>query len=94
MSVSYPAITYVTRAKRSFRHKRRCSHFIDKTSGLRCDQTVVSTGIRSKKDYSETMRRAVYRDDKTGKRFVFLTNSFTPPGLSIAQLYNARRQVE
>jgi len=85
---------FVTRAKRNFQCKRRYSRPIDKTTGLRCDQTVVLTGVQSKKDYPETMRRVVYRDTETGKRFVFLTNNFALPALAIAQLYKARWQVE
>ena len=40
------------------------------------------------------MRRIVYVDAETGKRFVFLTNNFTLPALTIAQLYNARWRIE
>ena len=85
---------FVTRAKINLRHKRRYSRPVDKTTGLRCDQTVVLTGVRSKKDYPDTMRRVVYRDAETTKSFVFLTNNFVLPALTIAQLYKARWQVE
>lgn len=85
---------FVTRAKTNFQYKRRYSRPVDKTSGLRCDQTVVLTGFYSKKVYPEAMRRIVYRDAETGKRFVFLTNNFALPALTIAQLYKARWQVE
>jgi len=57
-------------------------------------QTLVLTGVYSKKDYPETLRRIVYRDAETGKRFVFLTNNFALPALTVAQLYKARWQVE
>ena len=36
----------------------------------------------------------VYRDPKTGKRFVFLTNNFDLPALAIANIYKCRWQVE
>lgn len=85
---------FVTRAKSNLRSQRRYSRPVDKTTGLRCDQTVVLTGVRSKKDYPETMRRVVYCDLETNKRFVFLTNNFVLPALTIAQLYRARWQVE
>ena len=85
---------FVTRAKRNFQCKRRYSLPVDETTGLRCDQTVVLTGVHSKKDYPETMRRVIYRDAETGKRFVFLTNNFALPALTITQLYKARWQVE
>lgn len=85
---------FVTRAKSNFQSKRRYSRPVDKSTGLRCDHTVVLTGVHSKEDYPETMRRVVYRDTETGKRFVFLTNNFALPALTIAQLYKARWQVE
>jgi len=85
---------FVTRAKSNFQCKRRYSRPVDKTTGLRCDQTIMLTGVNSKKDYPETMRRIVYRDAKTGKRYVFLTNNFVLPALTIAQLYKARWQIE
>jgi len=85
---------FVTRAKSNFQYKRRYSRPIDKSTGLRCDQCIVLTGMRSKKDYPETMRRVVYRDAETDKRFVFLTNNMALPPLTIAQLYKARWQVE
>lgn len=85
---------FVTRAKRNFQCRRRYSRPVDKTTGLRCDQSVVLTGVHSKIDYPETIRRVVYRDAETAKRFVFLTNNFALPALTIAQLYKARWQVE
>jgi len=85
---------FVTRAKSNFQCQRRYSRPVDKTSGLRCDQTVVLTGVRSREDYPEALRRIVYRDAETDKRFVFLTNNFPLPALTIAQLYKARWQVE
>ena len=88
------AAFFITRAKTNFQYKRRYSRPVDRTTGLRCDQTVVLTGIRTKQDYPEPMRRIVYRDAETQKRFVFLTNNFTLPALTIAQLYKARWQVE
>ena len=88
------AAFFVTRAKRNFKCKRRYSRPVDKTTGLRCDQSVVLAGFYSKKDYPEAMRRIVYHDAETGKRFVFVTNNFVLPALTIAQLYKARWQVE
>jgi len=88
------AAFFVPRAKSNFQSKRRYSRPIDKTTGLRCDQTIVLTGFYASKDYPEPMRRIVYRDAETGKRFVFLTNNFTLPAFTITQLYQARWQVE
>jgi IS4 transposase len=40
------------------------------------------------------LRRIKYRDPKTHKRLIFLTNQFTLPALCIADLYRCRWQVE
>ena len=70
------------------------SHPVDKTTGVRCDQTIVLTGFYPAKDYPAKLRRIKYYDANTDKTFVFLTNNFTLPALTIAQLYRCRWQVE
>jgi len=85
---------FVTRAKSNLQFRRLYSHPIDKTTGLRCDQTVVLTGFYSSRDYPEKLRRIKYYDEETRKTLVFLTNNFTLPPLTIAQLYRCRWQVE
>ena len=59
-----------------------------------CDQTITLTGFYSKADYPDTLPRVRFKDPKTGKRLVFLTNNFTLPALTIAELYRCRWQVE
>ena len=85
---------FIIRAKSNFRFRRLYSHSIDKSTGLRCDQIVVLTGYYSSKDYPEKIRRIKYYDSETGKTFVFLTNNFTLPALTVADLYRCRWQVE
>jgi hypothetical protein len=85
---------FVTRAKQNFRCARRYSRPVDKTTGLRFDQTVALTGLDAQHDYPAPMRRIGYRDPATGKALVFLTNNFTVPALTIAQLYRGRWQIE
>ena len=85
---------FVTRAKKNSRLQRRYSRPVDKSTGLRFDQTVVLTGVRSQQQYPDALRRIGFRDPQTGKRFVFLTNNFTEPALTIAQLYRCRWQIE
>ena len=72
----------------------QCSRPVDKTTGLRFDQTVVTTGLGAQHDYPDPLRRIGYRDPLTGKSLVFLTNNFTVPALTIAQLYRGRWQIE
>jgi IS4 transposase len=74
--------------------QRRYSHLVDKGTGVRSDQTVVLATIGSASAYPDTLRRVSYFDAVTGKRLVFLTNNFTLPALTIAQIYKQRWQVE
>ena len=85
---------FVIRAKRNLDYRRRSSHRVKKSSGLRCDQTTVLKGLKSSREYPEALRRISYYDATTGKRFVFLTNNFKLPPLTIAMLYKCRWQVE
>ena len=85
---------FVTRAKSNIDFSRRSSRRVDRTTGLRSDQTIVLRGPKTSKLYPEPLRRVVYRDAETGKRFVFLTNNFDLPALTIAHLYKCRWQVE
>ena len=85
---------FVTRAKSNLQYRRVYSHRIDKTTGLRCDQTIRLTGIHPSKDYPIPLRRVKFYDAKHDKLLVFLTNNFDLPALTIAELYRCRWQVE
>jgi len=85
---------FVTRAKQNFGCTRRYSRPVDKTTGLRFDQTVGLTGLKAQHDYPDPLRRIGYRDPQSGKALVFLTNNFTVPAGTIAQLYRRRWQIE
>jgi len=85
---------FVIRAKSNTQLKRLYSHPVDSSTGLICDQTVVLTGVDSHKDYPVKLRRIRYYDVDTQKRFVFLTNNFVLPALTITQLYKCRWQIE
>ena len=85
---------FIIRAKSNTRYERRHSHPVDKTTGVRCDQTVVLTGAKGKKRYPQPVRRIKYYDPNTQKTFNFLTNHFAVPALTVAELYRYRWQVE
>ena len=85
---------FVTRAKSNFVFKRLYSQPVDKSTGVRVDQTVTITGFYTLKGYPDKLRRICYLDAETNKRLVFLTNNFTLPAQVIAQLYKCRWQVE
>ena len=85
---------FVIRPKSNTLFKRVYSRTVDKTTGLRCDQTVRLTGVKSLDDYPQYLRYVVFYDEKTDKRLGFFTNNFELPALVIAQLYKCRWQVE
>jgi hypothetical protein len=85
---------FITRAKSNTRLRRVASRAVDKTSGLVCDQDVVLCVAASRRDWPEPLRRIVYIDPETGHRYVFLTNHFELPALTVARLYKCRWQVE
>ena len=85
---------FVTRAKSNLQYRRVYSHQVDKTTGLRCDQTIMLSGARPSQDYPIHLRRVKFYDAKHDKLLVFLTNNFDLPALTIAELYRCRWQVE
>jgi len=85
---------FVVRTKSNALLQRRYSHAVDKTTGVRSDHTVILTAMDSATAYPDALRRVTYLDVETKKRFKFLTNNFTLPALTIAQIYKCRWQVE
>ena len=85
---------FVIRARKNMQYRRRYSHSVDKTTGLRSDQTVILTGVDSSTDYPVPLRRVSFRDELHHRSLVFLTNNFLLPSLTVAQLYKACWQVE
>ena len=85
---------FVVRTKQNILLQRRYSHPVDKKTGVQSDQTVILTAIDSAKAYPDALRRVSYYDAETDKRLKFLTNNFTLPALTIAQIYRSRWQVE
>jgi hypothetical protein len=85
---------FVVRTKSNVLLERRYSHTVDKSTGVRSDQTVLLSSIESASVYPDALRRVSYYDAETGKRLKFLTNNFTLPALTIARIYKQRWQVE
>ena len=85
---------FVTRAKSNFTFRRLYSKPVDKTTGLRCDQTVVLTTFYARKDFPDKLRRISFLDTESKKRLTFLSNNFVQPALTITKLYKARWQIE
>ena len=93
MFTKIPAF-FVTRAKRNLKYRCLESRPIDKTTGLRSDQTITLLSPQPAHDYPDSLRRIGYIDMATRKRFVFLTNNFDLPAITFPQLYKCRWQVE
>ena len=85
---------FVVRSKTNLLLQRRYSHPVDKATGVRSDQTVILAAYQSGSVYPDPLRKISYLDAETGRRHVFLTNHFTLPALTIAQIYKQRWQVE
>jgi IS4 transposase len=86
--------SFIIRAKSNLRFRRLYSHQVDKSTGLRSDQTIILTGINSAQYYPERLRRVRYYDRESDNHLTFLTNNFILPSLTIAQLYKCRWQIE
>jgi hypothetical protein len=85
---------FVTRAKSNTQVRRRYSRYVDRSTGLVCDQTVVLTGYYTRKGFDSPLRRVKFNDPETGKTLVFLSNNFALPAMTIAKLYKYRWRVE
>jgi len=85
---------FVVRTKANVLLQRRYSHPVDKSTGVRSDQTVILLSYESASVYPDPLRKVSYYDAETGKRLKFLTNNFILPALTIAQIYKQRWQVE
>ena len=88
------AAFFILRAKQGLDYSWRESTPVDKTSGLRSDQRIILCGPNTSRLYPDQLRRISYYAEDIDTHFVFLTNNFLLPALTIAQLYKCRWQVE
>src|SRR5713101_6563982 len=85
---------FVVRTKSNVLLQRRYSHRVDKSTGVRSDQTVILSSVESATAYPDPLRKVSYFDPERSKRLKFLTNNFTLPARTIADIYRQRWQVE
>lgn len=85
---------FVTRARKRFDCQRLYSAPVDRNSGIMCDQIVTLSNPVPRAGYPDKLRRIRYFDPQQERRLIFLTNNFTLPPLTVAQLYRSRWQVE
>jgi len=87
-------VCFVIRAKDNTRYTWAASREVDKSTGLRSDQSILLATAKSKLAYPDRLRRVSYRDPETDNYLVLLTNRFDLPALTIAEIYRERWQVE
>ena len=85
---------FVIRSRSNVKFRRIYSHPVDKSTGLRCNQTIALTGVDTPKYYPEKLRRVRFFDRENNNHLIFLTNNFILPAYTIAQLYKCRWQIE
>ena len=83
-------IFFVTRQKCNARYETLERRKVNKKQGLLSDQTI---RLRAQ-ECPLPLRRIVYRDAATGRRYVFLTNHFKLAAKTIANIYKERWQIE
>jgi Transposase DDE domain/Domain of unknown function (DUF4372) len=85
---------FVTRAKENFRFVRISSRQVDKSTGIKCDQTVRLKNHKVSLAYPEPIRRIKYYDIENQLELVFMTNNFEISALEVARLYKYRWTIE
>jgi len=85
---------FIVRAKKGLAYRRIYSNPVDKETGVRSDQVIKLTSKKSSKNYPDQLRRIKYYDLENNRYLIFLTNNFTLPAKTIADLYKSRWQVE
>lgn len=85
---------FVIRARCSLRHVRMQSMKVEPGTGVQSDQIVVLAIEHSQKGYPAYLRRVRFFDAESQRFFVYLTNNFVLPALTIALIYKSRWQVE
>ena len=63
-------------------------------SGVLSDATGYMDGQLTMSKYPEKIRRIVYLDSESGKKFIFFTNALDISSLKVAELYHNRWQIE
>lgn len=93
-ALTQQGVYFVSRQKRGARYRVTERRQVNKRQGLICDQTIELTGLKSHRESLAPLRRIVYRDTETRKRYVFLSNNFTLAPSTIAACYKERWQIE
>jgi putative transposase len=93
-TLSEKDIFFVTRARKNMRYKVIERRVVDKSKGLRADQSIQLVGLKSQKEKLPVLRRVTHVDPETGRRYEFLTNHFALAASTITAIYKQRWQIE
>jgi len=85
---------FVVRSKQHVKFRVVASRTVDKTTGLRCDQTIRLKTRWSLRAYPQTLRRIRIYNQQNQVSLVLLSNQFELPALVLAEAYRKRWQVE
>ncbi len=92
--LSEQGVFFVTRARKNTRYRVTERRPVDKSKGLRADQTIELTGQKSNYETLPKLRRVTYVDLESGQRYQFITNNFALAASTIAAIYQQRWQIE
>jgi Domain of unknown function (DUF4372)/Transposase DDE domain len=85
---------FVVRSRTDIQFRRRCSHPVDRATGVRSDQTIRLTGKYTHQTFPDLLRRVHFYAEDIDQRFVFLTNNFQISSIVVAQIYHQRWKIE
>ena len=77
---------FVLHAKNNLQFRRRYSHQVDRSTGVRSDQTIVLAGQYTAHTFPALLRRVSFYAADIRRRFVFLTNNFQIPAAIVAAI--------
>jgi hypothetical protein len=85
---------FVIRSRNKLNFERKYSAAINKSSGVRCDQTGILKGFYSFQGYPEKLRKIKFYDEEQQRTFIFLTNNMELKAEEIASIYKHRWKIE
>ena len=88
------AAFFVTRLKSKVYYRRIKIFSRDKHAAIRLDAAVRPLSRKARKNYPDQLRLVEYYDADKSKLLIFITNNFTLPAQTIADLYRNRWHVE
>ena len=85
---------FVIRARKNLQFYRKSSAPVDRSSGLRCDQTIRLTGPKTKLLFPQKLRRVHLIDKEHQQDIVLLSNITGCSAAQISEYYKQRWQIE